>query len=146
MNYYEISNKEVVINRIGQIVLNNLGINTEKLINMSDDELRILVENKSKAHSFFCMNTMPYLFHKKYWKECGPWELILDKNIHLNSQKKGYCDSPDNRFFERCHNAGAKFTMSRSSICYHHEAVERRGKRPKGTEDMVNEDGIEGKT
>ena len=73
-------------------------------------------------------NTMPYLFHRKYWESCGPWELELGKD-----------SSPDVRFFERCHNAGVKFTMSRSSICYHYEAAERRGKRPEGVEDMKEE-------
>jgi hypothetical protein len=73
-------------------------------------------------------NTMPYLFHRKYWYACGPWELELGKE-----------SSPDVRFFERCHKYGAKFTMSRSSICYHYEAVERRGKRPEGAEEMKEE-------
>jgi hypothetical protein len=74
--------------------------------------------------------TMPYLIPKKFWKMAGPWELLL----------KGRSDSPDVRFFERCKVAGAHFTMSRSSIVYHHEAVERRsGQRPADAKDMNEE-------
>lgn len=74
-------------------------------------------------------NTMPYLIPKKYWEIAGPWELI---------HKAG--DTPDARFFERCSRAGAHFTMSRSSIVYHHEAVERRsGNRPIDAKNMREE-------
>lgn len=65
-------------------------------------------------------NTMPYLIPKRFWDIAGPWELLISS-----------VDSPDVKFFERCKKAGAHFTMSRSSIVYHHEAVERRsGNRP----------------
>lgn len=74
-------------------------------------------------------NTMPYLIPKKFWEIAGPWELML-----------GYPESPDRRFFERCKKLGAHFTMSRSSIVYHHEAVERRsGNRPDDAKDMSEE-------
>ncbi len=72
--------------------------------------------------------TMPYLFHRKYWELCGPWELEC-----VDGQ------SPDVRFFDRVHAAGARFAMTDSSIVYHHEAVERRGKRPKGAEHLPEE-------
>jgi hypothetical protein len=74
-------------------------------------------------------NTMPYLIPKRFWEVAGPWELLHRKE-----------DTPDARFFERCSKAGAHFTMSRSSIVYHHEAVERRGgNRPTDAKDMAQE-------
>lgn len=72
-------------------------------------------------------NTMPYLIPKKYWELAGPWELTLENG------------TPDRNFFQRCHDNGARFTMSMDSIVYHYEAVERSGKRPKGAEHMNNE-------
>jgi hypothetical protein len=69
--------------------------------------------------------TMPYLFHERFWHQCGPWELEC-----VNGQ------SPDVRFFDRVAEAGAEFALTHSSIVYHHEAVERRGKRPKGAEHL----------
>jgi hypothetical protein len=73
--------------------------------------------------------TIPYLIPKKFWEMAGPWELRLNA-----------ADSPDVKFFERCGKAGAHFTMSRSSIVYHHEAVERRsGARPKDATYMSEE-------
>jgi hypothetical protein len=75
------------------------------------------------------MITMPYLFHKKFWKIAGPWELLLSGT-----------NSPDVRFFERCKQSGAVFTMSHSSICYHHHAVERSsGRRPEDAKNMTQE-------
>ena len=72
--------------------------------------------------------TMPYLFHRQYWESCGPWELeCTDKQ------------SPDVRFFDRVNEAGAVFALSESSIVYHHEAVERKGKRPVGAEQLEEE-------
>jgi hypothetical protein len=71
--------------------------------------------------------TMPYLFHKRYWDQCGPWELTLEKG------------TPDMRFFQRVADAGAEFALALGSICFHAEAVERRGPRPKGAEDMKEE-------
>jgi hypothetical protein len=76
--------------------------------------------------------TMPYLIPRYFWDICGPWETRL-----YPLSKEGY--PPDRRFFNRCHNAGAEFTMALDSICYHHEAVERRGKRPPGAEHMEEE-------
>ncbi len=46
---------------------------------------------------------------------------------------------PDRRFFQRCLHYGSELTMAMDSICYHHEAVERRGKRPPGTEHLEEE-------
>lgn len=72
--------------------------------------------------------SMPYLFHRRYWQECGPWELQC-----VNGQ------SPDVRFFDRVAAAGASYVLAKDSIVYHHEAVERRGKRPAGAEDLPEE-------
>ena len=73
--------------------------------------------------------TMPYLITKRFWEIAGPWELLV----------KG-SDAPDVKFFDRCSLAGARFTMSRSSITYHHWAVERRsGQRPEDAKNMKEE-------
>ena len=87
------------------------------------------LEHEDKRGGWKATNTMPYLFHRKWWEKCGPWELEIGANV----------DPPDRRFFGRMSGAGCKFTMSHSSIVYHHEAVERRGKRPTGTDYMSNE-------
>ena len=71
--------------------------------------------------------TMPYLFHRTFWHQCGPWELELTHG------------TPDVRFFDRMHEAGAQFALSESSIVYHHEAVERRRVRPSGAEHLPEE-------
>jgi len=88
---------------------------------------RDVLEHEDVRGGWLATNTMPYLIPKHFWEVCGPWELRVTT------------DTPDRRFFQRCHEAGAKFTMSRGSIVYHHEAVERRGTRPKGTEHLANE-------
>lgn len=72
--------------------------------------------------------TMPYLFHRDYWKSCGPWELTVTDG-----------QPPDMRFFTRIRDAGAEYAMTHGSIVYHHEAVERRGGRPLGAEDLPEE-------
>lgn len=74
--------------------------------------------------------TMPYLFHWSLWDQCGPWETTLNNDPTR---------APDRRFFDRMHDAGADFALSYASIIYHHEAVERKGKRPPGTEHMPAE-------
>ena len=71
--------------------------------------------------------TMPYLLHRKWWERYGPWE----------SEVGPHSEPPDRRFFGRCADGGAKFFICLDSICYHHEAVERRGSaRPIGAEKM----------
>ncbi len=71
--------------------------------------------------------TMPYVLHRKWWDAHGPWEPNLE----------GKSEAPDRRFFGRCADAGAQFILCEDSICYHHEAVERRGaRRPIGVESM----------
>jgi len=85
------------------------------------------LETEEERGGWMATNTMPYLIPKRFWKECGPWELTLANG------------TPDRNFFTRCHDAGARFTMSMNSIVYHYEAVERRGVRPKGAEHMNNE-------
>jgi hypothetical protein len=73
--------------------------------------------------------TFPYVIHRDWWDRCGPWE--------HNHGKGATHDPPDIRFFKRCREAGAEFVVCRDSICYHHEAVERRGtRRPVGIEAM----------
>lgn len=72
--------------------------------------------------------SMPYVLHRKWWEKYGPWEPVMGPNDTL---------PPDQRFFRRVHEGGAKFIYVRNSIVYHHEAVERRGKqRPVGIENM----------
>jgi hypothetical protein len=85
-------------------------------------------EDPSKIEDWRRLQTMPYLFHRKWWELCGPWEL-----------RKGKPDTPDVRFFRRCKSAGAEFCLSRSSIAYHMEAAERRGRRPVGAEQLPEE-------
>ena len=71
--------------------------------------------------------TMPYVIHRKWWERYGPWEPDLGDHR----------EAPDRRFFERCHDGGVQFLLCLDSICYHHEAVERRGsQRPVGIENM----------
>lgn len=116
------------------VVTANLGIpeygkfNAKKFdelyIKLFDDRL----EGEDKRGGWMATNTMPYLIHKKFWQKAGPWELTITDR-----------QTPDRRFFQRCKDAGAFFTMSHGSIVYHHEAVERRGKRPPGSEHMSNE-------
>ena len=87
------------------------------------------LETEEERGGWKSTNTMPYLIPKKFWEKAGPWELMLGKG-----------DSPDVKFFQRCKKVGAHFTMSRSSIVYHHEAVERRsGNRPTDAKDMTEE-------
>jgi hypothetical protein len=71
--------------------------------------------------------TFPYVMHRQWWEKCGPWapEHVVGG------------PAPDRLFFHRVHAAGAQFVKCHDSICYHHEAVERRGKaRPIGMENM----------
>lgn len=71
--------------------------------------------------------TMPYVIHQKWWDLFGPWEPNLGEHR----------EAPDRRFFGRCYHGGAQFILCLDSICYHHEAVERRGlQRPVGIENM----------
>ena len=89
-----------------------------------------LLETEEDRGGWLNTNTMPYLIPKRFWKLAGPWELTGIRN-----------STPDRRFFQRCHDNGAIFTMSHSSIVYHYEAVERTAdSRPKGTEGMIYED------
>lgn len=97
-------------------------------------------ETEHERGGWIACSTMPYLIPKKYWEIAGPWELepvmtgrvYRSPSVPLGTQHK----FPDRRFFQRCKDAGATFTMSHSSIVYHHEGVERTGKRPKGAEHL----------
>ena len=75
--------------------------------------------------------TMPYIMHRKWWDQCGPWELTgIGKKV----------PPPDRRFFKRCHDAGAKYAMAMGSVVYHQEGAERkRPIRPAGAENMPEE-------
>ena len=89
----------------------------------------VLQTQEERGGSWETTCTMPYLIPKRFWKIAGPWELLV----------KGP-DAPDVRFFERCSQAGAHFTMSRSSITYHHWASERKsGQRPLDAKNMTEE-------
>jgi hypothetical protein len=88
-----------------------------------------LITEAERGNNWRAINTMPYLIPKRFWELAGPWELML-----------GAPHSPDVRFFQRCKNAGARFTMSLSSIVYHHNSVERNsGQRPGDARNMRNE-------
>jgi hypothetical protein len=111
----------------------NLGIPTKKTFDMARFEqmCRDLsadrVETEKDRGGWRNCATMPYVLHRDLWRQCGPWEA----NVVPRSE------SPDRRFFGRCHDAGARFVLVHNSICYHHEAVERRsGTRPPGIETM----------
>lgn len=85
------------------------------------------VETEEQRGSWQATNTLPYIMHQKWWEKCGPW-----RPNHVRGQPP-----PDRQFFQRCHDAGARFVLVHDSIAYHHEAVERRsGVRPIGIEDM----------
>ncbi len=83
------------------------------------------LESEDERGGWLNTNTMPYLIHRKFWDLAGPWELTGIKG-----------STPDRRFFARCHDCGAKFTMSHSSIVYHYEAVERTTKKPEWADEM----------
>lgn len=88
-----------------------------------------LITEADRGGDWRAINTMPYLIPKRFWEIAGPWELML-----------GAPHSPDVRFFQRCKDAGANFTMSLSSIAYHHNATERtQGKRPDDAANMTDE-------
>lgn len=80
-----------------------------------------------------CM--IPYLFHRRWWRECGPWELSLNWNGHPFDKLTHV--APDMRFFGRMASAGCEFAMTDSCITYHHERVERGRRRPHGAEHLV---------
>lgn len=117
------------------VITANLGIPEYGRFNMAEfnrlyEKLYVdKLETEEERGGWLATNTMPYLIPKKFWKIAGPWELMLGRE-----------SSPDRRFFQRCKDAGAHFTMSRSSIVYHHEAVERRsGNRPEEAKNMREE-------
>lgn len=117
------------------IVIENLGIpeygkfNINRFNEIYQKFYKDVLETEEERGGRKATNTMPYLIPKRFWKVAGPWELLISGP-----------ESPDVKFFERCKNAGAHFTMSRSSIVYHHEAVERRsGNRPVEAKNMKEE-------
>lgn len=79
--------------------------------------------------SFMNLQSLPYLFSRKIWNTCGPWELTL---------KNG---TPDVNFFTRVHLAGFKFKKINDSIAFHLGGIERGArqnmyKKPKFSETM----------
>jgi len=127
------------------VVVANFGIPTRETFDMArweklHDKLLTSAKNDAIARGLDMVQTpedrggdwrscatMPYVLHRKWWERFGPWEPNLD----------GQKEAPDRRFFGRCHDGGAKFVLCLDSICYHHEAVERRGScRPIGVESM----------
>jgi hypothetical protein len=75
--------------------------------------------------------TMPYLFHRKWWEKCGPWDTVFDHEHQA--------PSPDECFFARIDAAGAEFAVTHRSIIYHAEGVERKRTRPPGAERLPEE-------
>jgi hypothetical protein len=116
------------------VITANLGIpeygrfNMNKFNQIYNRVKKDLLETEHQRGGWMSTNTMPYLIPKKFWQIAGPWE--------LEPVMGGRHRFPDRRFFQRCKDAGAVFTMSHDSIVYHHEAVERRGKRPPGAEHL----------
>ena len=95
---------------------------------MHDELNDDLVEAEKDRGGWKACATLPYVVHRKWWGLCGPWETEVGRG-HT---------PPDQRFFRRCHDAGARFILVHDSIVYHHEAVERRsGRRPVGAEAMA---------
>jgi len=114
------------------VVTKDFGIPTHATFNMDDfnklhDQLYSdKIETEAERGGWRNCATMPYIVHRKWWDKCGPW-----RPQHIRGES-----SPDQQFFERVHNAGAKYILVYDSICYHHEAVERRTSRPVGIERM----------
>jgi hypothetical protein len=104
-----------------------LTFNFEKFWKIHDQYFQDKVETEEERGGWRATQTMPYIIHRQWWEKCGPWGLI-----HTPKQ-----DPPDRKYFGRVHDAGAKYILCHDSVCYHHEAVERRsGKRPVGIETM----------
>jgi len=103
------------------VVTADLGLPTYATFNMDrfnelyEELYADRIETETERGGWLATNTMPYMIHRDVWAACGPWELNI-----TNGQ------TPDRRFFQRCHEAGNTFTMSHSSVVYHHEAVERK--------------------
>jgi len=128
------------------VVRANLGIPEYGRFNMAgfneiyDRVYKDVLETEEQRGGWISCSTMPYLIPKRLWEIAGPWELepvmtgkaYRTPTVPLGTEHK----FPDRRFFQRCKDAGAMFTMSHSSITYHHEGVERTGKRPPGAEHL----------
>lgn len=142
INLVKYANKNDIVNSThitpikgAHVIIADLGIpeygkfNMDEFNRLYDELYEDKLETEEERGGWLATNTMPYLIPKCFWKEAGPWELMLCNN-----------SSPDRRFFQRCKDIGAHFTMSRSSIVYHHEAVERRsGNRPEDAKNMSEE-------
>ena len=115
------------------IVTANFGVPTRDTFDLAafwklhDKLFADRIETDEQRGSWRATQSLPYVVHRKWWEKYGPWGVEYD---HVNRKP------PDWLFFERCHDAGVKYVMVFDSICYHHEAVERRGGRPPGIEGM----------
>jgi len=119
--------------RGAHVITANCGVPTAETFNMKrfwqlhDQLYADKMETERQRGGWMNCATMPYVIHRQWWECCGPWKLT-----HIFGN-----ESPDRQFFRRCHEAGATFVLVNNSICYHHEAVERRSKiRPVGIENM----------
>ena len=124
-------------NPVMGIVTEDLGIPIQGKFNLSrfielfaeryKDQL-VFADQLNTSNGYRECATMPYLFHHKWWEKCGPWEPKC-----VDGQ------SPDVRFFDRLRDGGARYALALNSIVYHAEAIERRSKRPVGTENLPEE-------
>jgi len=115
------------------IITGNFGIPTANTFDLlafqklHDSIYADRIETEEQRGGWRATQSFPYVIHRKWWETYGPWGVEYD---HTNKKP------PDWMFFQRCHDAGVKYIMVFDSICYHHEAVERRGSRPPGVESM----------
>jgi hypothetical protein len=116
----------------GNVITRDLGVTVEGTFLADEfwrlhDELYVeRVEWEEERGGWEQCATFPYLLHRSWWEQCGPWSPIFDGTM-----------APDRQFFRRCHEGGARFGLAHDSIVYHHEAVERRGARPPGAEHLA---------
>jgi len=114
------------------IITENCGVptkrtfDTDKFWKLHDTLFEDRIEKDSERGGWEATNTLPYVIHQKWWEQFGPW------NPEVGKHKL----PPDRRFFGRVAGGGAQYILVHDSVCYHHEAVERRNMRPVGIEDM----------
>lgn len=140
-NLVKYATEETIVNSVHitrirgpHVVTADLGIPTRQTFDLTRFErlygelCKDRLETEEERDGWLATNTLPYIFHRKWWEKCGPWELRMVDN-----------ETPDRRFFQRCHDAGARFTMSHGSVVYHHEAGERLSARPPWAGDFAQE-------
>lgn len=115
------------------IITANLGrtaaghFNVDAFWTKHDELFEHKIETEKQRRGWRATNTFPYVMYRRWWEDCGPWE------PHFNPKE----EAPDRMFFDRVHRAGGQHILCYDSICYHHEAVERRESRPVGIEKMA---------